>query len=242
MFPIVENLIRNGNFKVELSNESIVLLCIAAISIIYLEEKKSKTKSVEIECPDCEGLGYEEGCIQCDGEGCEHCDDCESCGGSGRIKFEVSKKDVKTILHELQLRVSPSAKTGDGILKKVVECFKSIGNLLKIIFKNTPYVVSGLIEMFAYTSILLPTMNAISSMIGTYNLNLETLPTNFLSLGVGISGFLAKNAFNYLVSKLRDKLNLKVDPELNIPTAVRSYDIKDGDMGDMGKNKLIKEQ
>ena len=231
MYPIVENLIKNGNLKVEMNTENVVLLSLAALAITYLEEKNNKAGDTEVECPDCDGLGYH------GGEDGEDEEDCQSCSGSGILKSEVTKADARTILEELKLR-----GFGNGIVKKLVKCFKSIGNLFKTLFKNTPYIISGFLDMFAYTAILIPTMNAISWMVGKYDFNLETLPMNFLSIGVGVGTFLAKNGINYLVSKLKDKLHLKINPDLDKPTVVRPYDIKDGDSVDMGKNSLIKEQ
>lgn len=231
MYPVVENLIKNGNLKVELNTENVVLLTIAALAITYLEEKNNKAGDDAVECPDCLGLGYT-------GEVEDGSDkDCESCGSTGIIKSEIKKSDVRTMLEELKLR-----GFGNGIVKKLVSCFKSIGNLFKILFKSTPYIISGFLDMFAYTAILIPAMNAVSWMVDKYDFNIETLPMNFLSIGVGVGTFLAKNGFNYLVNRLKDKLNIKVNPDLDKPTFARSYDIKDGEEGDLGKNTLIKEQ
>ena len=219
MYPVVENLIKNGNLKVELNTENIILLTIAALAVTYLEEKNNKSGDEVIKCSDCTGPNR----------------NCRSCGGSGLIKSEINKSDVRTILEELKLR-----GFGNGIVKKLVSCFKSIGNLFKILFKNTPYVVTGFLDMFAYTSILIPTMNAISWMVDKYNFNVESLSMNFLSIGVGISTLLAKNGFNYLVNQLKDKLNINTN--LGKTTLDDPQDIKDGEEGDLGKNKLIKEQ
>lgn len=238
MFPVVENLIKNGNLNVETTPENIILLSVAALTIIYLEEKGNREKvDTKMECPDCEGSGYDnEHCEFCEGEGCEQCGDCETCQGNGEITITLSKQDAKTLLEELKLR-----GIGNGIVKKMIKCFKSIGNLIKVIFKNIPFVASSIIEMFAYTSILVPTMNAISSMIGNYKMDMDTMVMNFLSMGVGITSFLAKSGFDYLINKLRDKFNLRINPDIDVPTVIRHYDIKDGE-SDMGHNKLIKEQ
>ena len=231
MYPVVENLIKNGNLKVDLNPESIVLLTIAALSITYLEEKNNKSGDDVVECPDCDALGY----IGEEEDGSE--EECKSCNGSGAFKSEVTKADARTILEELKLR-----GFGNGIVKKLVSCFESIGNLFKTIFKNTPYIISGFLDMFAYTTILIPSMNSISWMIDKYDFNIETLPMNFLSIGVGVSTFLAKNGFNYLVNKLKDKLHIKINKDLDKPTFAKPYDIKDGEGKDLGKNILIKEQ
>lgn len=192
-FPIVDKLIKNSNLKIELNKESLVLITISALSIIYIEGKKN-----------------------------------------------LSKKDIKTILEELKLR-----GIGNNIIKKVVECFKSIGSIFKILFKDSIYGIYGLIDAIAYTSILVPTLNAIYLLIGNYNLTIDTLVSNFVSLGIGVGTFLAKHGINYLINKLKDKLPIKVsqkrlmdleDPNLmspiNLPNDETKYD----------KKELIKEQ
>jgi hypothetical protein len=210
MYPIVENLIKNGNIKIELTSSNIILLTLTALCIIYLEENNNKIGDSEVRCQDCSGTA------------------CEKCGGSGFINSIISKSDAQTLLEELKLR-----GIGNGIVKKLVLCFNSITNILKIIFNNTPHVVSSLLDMFGYTALLIPTMNAILSLINNYKFDMDTLPMNFLSIGVGVTTLLAKNGFNYLSNKLKMKLYTND----TIP-----YEIKDGDVEDMGKSQLIKEQ
>ena len=236
IYPIVDNLIRNGNLNVEITKENIVLLSLAAIAITYLEEKNNKVGDNRVPCDKCDGIGTIQNmsCKDCDGDGCDICElECKECGGKGFIESKVIKSDMRTILEELKL---------NGIVKKLVKCFTSIGGLFKILFKNTPYLVSGFMDMFAYTSILIPTMNAVSSLVGNYNLNMDTLPGNLMSVGIGVTTFLAKNGLTYLINKLKGKFNIKINPDLEKPTVVRSYDIADGEVDNMGKNKLIKEQ
>lgn len=220
MFPIVDNLIQNGTLKIEATTENIVLICLAALTITYLEETNNKAGQTEVECD------------------CKNKKDCEICGGTGVIKSIVTKKDAQTILEELKLR-----GVGNGIIRKMVECFKSIGSISKTLFKNSPYVINGLMDMLGYTGLLIPTMNAISALIGKYDLNMDTLPGNFMALGLGVTTFLAKNGFDYLFKKLKGKFGLKTS-NLDVPTAARPYEIVDGEIDpqEIGKNKLIKEQ
>lgn len=230
MMPVVKNLIENGQLKIELTNENIVLLTITAICITYLEEKNNRGGEKEIECHDCEGTGFK-----------NHDDDtddtpCDVCQGQGSIKSEVTKDDTDTLLAELKLR-----GIGDGIVKKVIACFHSIGNLCKIIFKNTPYIINGFLDLLGYTALLLPCMNAISSLIVKHNFDINNLPMNLLSVGLGVSTFLAKIGLNYLVNKLKDKFKLKINPDLENPTFTKTIDINDGDEN-IDKQDLIKEQ
>jgi hypothetical protein len=216
MYPIVEELIKNGNLKVEATTENIVLVCIAALTITYLEESKNSAGDTEVPC-DCE----------------EKKSDCEICGGTGMIKSKVSKRDARTILEELKLR-----GIGNGIVKKMVECFKFLGSILKTLFRNTPYVINGLIDMLAYTAILVPAMNGISAIVGKYDLTIDSLMGNAAAISLGITTFLAKYGFDSLVKKFKDKFGFDTK-SLDVPTIVKPYDTENDELEG---NKLIKEQ
>jgi hypothetical protein len=80
-----------------------------------------------------------------------------------------------------------------------------------MVFKNSDKVIVGLVNMFGYTSLLIPTMNAILAMVNKYDLNLDTLYGNFLSLATGITTLLAKQGINWIFKQLKDKLKIKKD-------------------------------
>lgn len=157
-------------------------------------------------------------------------------------KFE---KDSKSMLEELKLR-----GVGNNIVKKLVSCIKSIGNIVHIIFKNRRYSINGFFDMFGYASISVPIINAVLSMINKYDMNLETLPGNFLSLGLGITSLVSKHGLNYIIDKLKDKF--KLDKSL-ISKSINDIDdpiLKkyphpeyiDIDYDNIEDEKLIKEQ
>lgn len=58
MYPIVQSLVNNMEINIDLTTEKIVLLTIAAFSIIYLEEKKSKIdpKKEDVLRKDCKSM------------------------------------------------------------------------------------------------------------------------------------------------------------------------------------------
>lgn len=219
MYPIVEGLITNGTLNVEPTMENIILVSIAALTITYLEESKNKAGDPEVPC-DCKDKPK----------------DCDICGGTGMIKSIVTKQDARTILEELKLR-----GIGNGIIKKMVECFKFLGSIFKSLFRNTPYVVNGLIDMLAYTSILIPAMNGISAIVGKYDLTIDTLIGNAAAISLGIMTFLTKYGFDWLVKKFKNKLGFDTK-NLDVPTAVKPFDIIDTEDDNLGDNKLIKEQ
>lgn len=149
--------------------------------------------------------------------------------------MDLSKEDVKTLLTELKLR-----GIGNGIVKKMVNCLKSLGNVVGLLFKNTPNVIRSLVDMFAYTSLLIPTMNALSTIVNQYDWTMDTIIGNLSSLGIGILTFLAKNGFDYLVNKLKKKV--KLNPELDKMSKTGNVEVGDVEDYDVGNSKLIREQ
>jgi len=232
MYPIVENLIRNGSIKIEMTPENIVLLCITALSITYLEETQNKAGDHRIVCKDCDGNGFQNN----EDENVED-EECITCKGTGYIESQVTKKDAQTMLEELKMR-----GIGNGIVKKFVAGFKAIGNFFKILLKGTPYIITGLIDMFGYTALLIPAMNAISAFVGKYDVTVDNLSSNLLSIGVGVGSLVAKQGVDWLVNKLKKSLHMKgLKAPLTTPTPVRAYDIVDGGTS-LDNSKLIKEQ
>ena len=105
-------------------------------------------------------------------------------------------------------------------------------------------------DMFTYSAIAIPTLNAIDYMIGKYNMTVDTLPSNFMSLGVGITTIIAKYGINFLIDKLKSKLKLNKNDILNDIDDVSDPAFKDEhpDLIDqinsdsISKEKLINEQ
>lgn len=162
MYPIVLNLIKNQNLKIDTTPENVVLLTLTTVVIHSLE------------------LGKDE---------------------------NIRREEIKFLLNELKLR-----GIGNGIVEKMVNSFKAIGNLVTILFKNTSKTIKNLIDIFGYTSILIPTMNALNSVVSDYNWTMDTIIGNLTSLGVGVFTFLAKNGWDYLIKRLKSKA--EINPSL----------------------------
>jgi hypothetical protein len=184
--------------SIELTTETVVLLTIAALTIVYLEEKKD--------------ISVEE--------------------------REKLTKDSKSMLEELRMR-----SIGDGIVKKIIKALTSVKNIFSLIGKHIGAVIGGIIDMFSYTAILIPIMNAILFLIGKYELTPDTIVQNFFSLGMGVASKIAKHGLVELISKLKNRLNInkeKVLDEIETPVIQRfsnyidQYPKQDGE--------LIKEQ
>lgn len=179
LYPIIEKLLKNGS--IEVTQQSIILLTITSLTIIYLEEKKFKNIDEE----------------------------------------NILIKDSKSMLEELKLM-----GIGNGIVKKTINVLKSIKNIFKIIYKHLSTSIYGIIDMFAYTSLLIPIMNGLSYIVGKYDLTFDTLLTNFLSLGIGISTIIAKNG----VSEILKRLNIKSIYKKKILDDINTNQIQDLDI------------
>jgi hypothetical protein len=151
---------------------------------------------------------------------------------------EELTKDSKSMLEELKMR-----GFGNGIVKKLMKSLESIKNIFLIIGKHIGAVIGGVIDMFAYTSILIPLLNGVMTMIHKYDLNLDTLSQNFLGLSVGVGTIITKHGIVEIINKLKSKFTISQKEVLDdIETPVIQ---KFSTFGDSEKNQqgdLIKEQ
>lgn len=148
---------------------------------------------------------------------------------------DILTKDSKSMLEELRMM-----GMGDGIVKNVIKAFHAIKNIFKIISKHLSVVVGSFIDMFAYTTILIPVLNGISYIVGKYDMDLNTFLANFLGLSMGIATIVTKHGITELIHKLKKRLHLSnkdekeiIDElETNTIQKVSTYEIKpkDGEM------------
>lgn len=199
LYPVVQGIMNNMNLdSFNLTQESIVLLTLAAVTITYLEEKKFKSAEEE----------------------------------------EQLTKDSKSMLEELKMR-----GFGNGIVKKLMKSLESIKNIFLIIGKHLGAVVGSVIDMFAYTSILIPIMNGVMFIINKYDLNLETLPQNFLGLAVGVGTIIAKHGIVEIINRIKNRFPINTKEVLDdIETPAIQRFAKFGDSEEDQDGDLIKEQ
>ena len=195
-YPIVESIMRLEGFQI--SKRSVVLLTLAAISIIIIGDGKKKDKKTP--------------------------EDVER-------QMVVDDINVK-VLQELNQTVSPNSSTGESpILKKVVSIIKSFhDSFWKKIFKGDlkktltgirskvkltwdsvksafNQAAGGLIDMLAYTAMLIPVMNVLDNTINNFPDLFKTaqiLPENLLAFAGGVSVVVAKHGIAKLISKFGD--------------------------------------
>lgn len=157
-----------------------------------------------------------------------------------KLNTDKITKDCKSMLEELKLM-----GIGNGLIKKLVEGLKSIRNIFSLIGKHIGKVIIGFIDMFAYTAMLIPIMNGILSIVGKYDLNLDTLPQNFIGLGMGVGTIIAKHGISEIINKLKGKFNInkkKVIDEIDTPIIQKIGDMTFGDSESKQDGELIKEQ
>jgi len=115
----------------------------------------------------------------------------------------------KSMLEELRMM-----GIGNGIVKMVVKSLKSIKSLFNLISKHKGVVISGITDMFAYTSLSMPILNGLGYLIGKYDLTPETLASNLIGLAVGLGTIITKNGVKYLLDKLKGKISSKNKREI----------------------------
>ena len=202
LYPIVNQMMQNMSISsIDVSKTSAVLLTIASITIIYLEEKKTKNTQQE----------------------------------------EILIRDSKSLLEELRMK-----GIGDGIVKKVIKAINGVKNIFSTIAKHLGAAVGGVIDMFAYTSILIPIMNGILFIIGKYDMCIDDVISNFFALSTGVATRIAKHGLVELLDRLRKLISPKskreIIDELEIPVIQKFGDIHYGDTDSEQEGDLIKEQ
>jgi hypothetical protein len=98
--------------------------------------------------------------------------------------------------------------------------------------------------MFAYTSLLIPIMNGINFIVGKHDLNLETLPQNFLGLAMGIGTIIAKHGIIEIINKIKNRFPInpkEVLADIETPSIQKFATFTD-DEKDSQDGELIKEQ
>jgi hypothetical protein len=133
---------------------------------------------------------------------------------------------------------------GNGLVKKLIKGLTSIKNIFSLIGKHLGAVVNGVIDMFAYTSLLIPIMNGINFIVGKHDLNLETLPQNFLGLAMGIGTIIAKHGIIEIINKIKNRFPInpkEVLADIETPSIQKFATFTD-DEKDSQDGELIKEQ
>lgn len=152
---------------------------------------------------------------------------------------QILIKDSKSLLEELKMR-----GVGNGIVKKVMKVIASIKNIFSLIAKHLGAIVENIVDMFAYTSLLIPIMNGVLYVVGKYELNLDTICENFLGLAMGIGTVIAKHGILAIINKIKDRFKInpkEVIDEIETPIQIQKFSTF-GETEEQQQGDLIKEQ
>jgi hypothetical protein len=156
------------------------------------------------------------------------------------IMFLNNKKNPPISSDDIKNKLNPEIQMKFGnprsIVNKFVVCFDGIFNFINKFPKLFGVAMTNILDMFAYTSILLPVMNAISLFCLKYELTPDNLLGNLLSLGIGVMTVSARRLYNFVKSKVKNDRSTADDQEDVLSDVGDLQDL------DMGKSKLIQEQ
>lgn len=114
--------------------------------------------------------------------------------GEERLEME---RETKSLLMELKL-----SGVGNGIIKKISESIKSIKNILNIILKHSGKAIESIIDMFSYTSLLIPVLNSITYIITKYKFTIDDLIYNLSGISMGLITIAVKQGVTEILKKL----------------------------------------
>lgn len=114
--------------------------------------------------------------------------------GEERLEME---RETKSLLMELKL-----SGIGNGIIKKISESIKSIKNILNIILKHSGKAIESIIDMFSYTSLLIPVLNSITYIITKYKFTIDDLIYNLSGISMGLITIAVKQGVTEILKKL----------------------------------------
>tara|TARA_X000000368_G_scaffold319349_1_gene256544 strand:+ start:263 stop:1030 length:768 start_codon:yes stop_codon:yes gene_type:complete len=111
-----------------------------------------------------------------------------------KLKLE---KETKSLLTELKLN-----GIGNGIIKSLKKSLMSIKNLFNIILKHSGKAIESVVDMFAYTSLLIPVLNSVNYIIDKYDLTMDTLVYNLSGIAMGVLTLIVKHGVKYILKRL----------------------------------------
>lgn len=130
------------------------------------------------------------------------------------VDMKKLKSDSKSIQEELHLNIGVKSET----LKKFRDIFYIVKEVFIKIFNNfiskfmnrTGAIINSFIDIFSYTSILIPFMNAVDIIVGKYSITVDTFVESFNGLLIGVSTIVSKHLLIDLFKKLKSKILIKM--------------------------------
>lgn len=227
LYPIIDSLISKTVPNID--TRTIVLLTIAAIYLIVLEEKKH-AKS--------EHIGNRKQML-------------------AEVKLILSELQLAGFPNANTGSKSGSdntvlSKVVDCLnaVKRIFEVFvkgiKKIGlmDTVEFFMRGAASLRTGFIDMIGYTAMLVPVMNGINAIIGIYDMDINNFLMNISIFSAGIVALMAKHGIGFLMDKLKDTLNLSKVEKERLKKEVEDIEVplikKVGDI-DVDGHDIIKE-
>lgn len=125
-------------------------------------------------------------------------------------KTQISTEEKSVILRDIKLELEEFRMQGIyGVVKKAVKCIDSIRSIFNIISKQIGKIAYYFSDIFNYKTLLNPVIQILSALIDKYKIDMETLPGILIGAGSGIVTLITNNFIVDLISKLKDRFNLK---------------------------------
>ena len=228
LYPIIDSLI--SKTAPAMDTRTVVLLTIAAVYLIVLEEKAHSKKDEE---GNRKQMIAEMKAVLSELQlaGFPNANTGSRNGSDSSVLSTVVEclKAVKKIFFVIVKRVSQI-----GFI-----------DALDLTIRAGASLRTGFIDMISYTAMLVPVMNGINAIIGIYNMDVSTFLMNLAMFSAGLIAIMAKHGLGYLLNKLRDVLRLSRKDRERIKKEVDEIEVplikKVGDIEDDGQD-LIKEQ
>jgi hypothetical protein len=228
LYPIVDSLI--SKTAPAMDTRTIVLLTIAAVYLIVLEEKSHSKKDedgnrkqmlaeVKAILSELQLAGFPNA----------------NTGSKNGSDSSILSKVVECL------------KATKKIFFILVRGIKKVGMIdaLELAMRGSAALRTGFIDMISYTAMLVPVMNGINAIIGIYNMDLGTFLMNLAMFSAGITALMAKHGISFLMNKLKDVLKLSKNDRERLKKEVEDIEVplikKVGDIDNDGHD-LIKEQ
>lgn len=221
LYPMVDSLISLTSPVID--TRTIVLLTIAAVYLIVLEEKKhSKIDEIGNRKQMLAELKAVLSELQLAG-------------------FPNANTGSKTGSDSSVLsKVVECLKSVKKIFSILVEGIRKIGlmDTLDFVMRGSAALRTGFIDMIGYTAMLVPVMNGINAIIGIYKMDINSFLSNIGMFVAGITALMAKHGIGFLMDKLKDVLKLskkdrerikKEVEEIEVPLIKKVGDIDSGD-------------
>jgi len=232
-YPIVESIMRLEGFQI--SRRSVVLLTLAAVSIIIIGDGKSKKRNTAAKAE--RDLVIED------------------------INVKVLQELNQTVSPNSSTGDSPILKRAVSIMKSMYDFFwkkifrgevkerlqgsrssiKRIWDSVKSAFGSA---AGGMVDMLAYTGMLIPVMNVLDCTINNFPdifSAARILPENLLAFSAGIGTIVAKHGVAKLISRFgdsEDESDMIDDIETPIMQKIANYKDFDSDV----ETPMIKEE